>query len=97
MEKIENIGKVKLNLKYYGGKDLYSDGEIEDVLLNITENYEESQFNDVIAQKKDWAVMYHLSHIRQNIVGTVDIDKSSTVLEIGSGCGAITGALADRA
>ena len=26
---IENIGKVKLNLEYYGGKDLYSDGAIE--------------------------------------------------------------------
>ena len=97
LDKIENIGKVKLNLKYYGGKDLYTDGEIENVLLDITENYDETQFNEVIAEKKDWAVMYHLSHIRQNIVGTIDIDKDKTVLEIGSGCGAITGALADRA
>lgn len=97
MENIEKIGNVKLNLKYYSGKDLYSDGEIEDVLLDITQNNDESKYNEIIASKKDWAVMYHLSHIRQNIVGTVDIDKNTTVLEIGSGCGAITGALSDKA
>lgn len=95
VDKLEKIGKVTLNLNYYGGSDLYSDGAIEDELLDIVMNNEEEEFNNVIAQKKDWAVMYHLSHIRQNIVRTADIDKNTSVLEIGSGCGAITGALAD--
>lgn len=95
VDKLEKIGKVTLNLNYYGGSDLYSDGAIEDELLDIVMNNEEEEFNNVIAQKKDWAVMYHLSHIRQNIVRTADVDKNTSVLEIGSGCGAITGALAD--
>ncbi len=97
METIENIGKVKLNLKYYSGRDLYSDGEIEDKLLEIVKNNEEEDFNRIIAEKQEWATMYHLSHIRQNIICTVNIDKNMKVLEIGSGCGAITGALSERA
>ena len=41
--------------------------------------------------------MYHLSHIRANILGTVSISKNDKVLEIGSGCGAITGELSKKA
>lgn len=97
MDTFEYIGKVKLNLKHYSGRDLYSDGEIEDKLLDIVKNNEEEDFNSVIAQKQEWTTMYHLSHIRQNIIGTVKLEKDMKVLEIGSGCGAITGALAERA
>lgn len=97
LDKIENIGGVKLNLKYYGGKDLYSDGEIEDRLLDIVMNNDEQSYNQIISDRQEWTIMYHLSHIRQNIVGTIELDKKKSVLEIGSGCGAITGALADSA
>ena len=93
----KQIGNVELNYQCYGGSDLYSDGEVENQLLDIAMNYDEEQLNEVIAQKKDWAVLYHFSHVRENIVGTIDIDKNMDVLEIGSGCGAITGALAKRA
>ena len=34
-EKIEEIGKVRLDLKHYPGEDYYCDGEIEDELLEI--------------------------------------------------------------
>ena len=97
MDNIEKIGNVKLNLKYYGGKDLYSDGDIEDRLLDIVMNNDEDSFNQIIWDKEEWTIMYHLSHIRQNIVGTVNTNKHTRVLEVGSGCGAITGALADKA
>lgn len=97
MDNIENIGKVKLNLKYYGGKDLYSDGEIEDRLLDIVMNNDEEDYNQIISDSREWTIMYHLSHIRQNIAGSIELDKDTSVLEIGSGCGAVTGALSDRA
>ncbi len=93
----ENIGGVKLNYMYYSGEDLYSDGKIEDELLDIVQRYEEKDFNAVINEKKDWAILYHLSHIRQNIVSFLPINKNDKVLEIGAGCGAITGKLADKA
>lgn len=97
MEKYKIIGNVKLNLDFYSGEDKYSDGDIEDKMLELAMNNDESTFNAIIGEDYDWSVMYHFSHIRQNIVSIVDIDKSMSVLEIGSGCGAITGALADKA
>ena len=93
----EYIGKVKLNYTWYPGEDLYSDGEVEKHLLEIVEQYPESEYNEVIAREKSWPVLYHLSHIRENIVDAVRISPDEDVLEIGSGCGAVTGSLARRA
>lgn len=93
----EQIGKVELDGSCYSGKDLYCDGAVEDELLEIVTAYPEEEFNRVIAEKKDWAVLYHLSHIRGNIVEWLPISKEESVLEIGSGCGAITGTLSDKA
>lgn len=93
----ERIGKVCLDDTWYPGEDLYSDGEIEDRLLEIVKNSREEELNQVIQREKDWAVLYHLSHIRENIVDWLPIEKKDTVLEIGAGCGAVTGALARKA
>ena len=93
----EMVGRVVLDLTDYPGEDLYSDGQIEDILLDIAQNHEPSEFNEVIAQKKDWAVLYHFSHIRTNIISWYPFKGTEKVLEIGSGCGAITGALAEAA
>jgi len=93
---IEYIGKVALHYDCYSGKDLYEDGS-EDELLNIVSNHGENEYNSIIDQRKDWAILYHLSDIRENIVDWMPIGKSDEVLEIGAGCGAITGALARKA
>lgn len=45
------IGGVKLNYDNYPGKDYYSDGSIEDVLLDIVKNHEEQEFNSIIDEK----------------------------------------------
>lgn len=91
------IGKVILDDACYPGEDFYCDGAIEDELLEIVTAYPESQFDQVIAERKDWAVLYHLSHIRWNIVDWLPITKKDKVLEVGAGCGAITGVLSDKA
>lgn len=96
-EKIEEIGKVRLDLKHYPGEDYYCDGEIEDELLEITKNYAEVEYPRIIEERKSWPVLYHLSALRENIVEWLPIDKGMKVLEVGSGCGAITGALARKA
>ena len=57
----------------------------------------EEELNRVIAEKNSWPVLYHFSHIRQNILEWLPIRKTDKVLEIGSGCGPITGALAKKA
>ncbi len=93
----EYIDNIVLDYTYYPGEDLYTDGSIEDELLTIAMNHKEEELNRVIAEKKSWPVMYHFSHIRQNILEWLPITKEHKVLEIGSGCGAITGALARKA
>ena len=93
---IEYIGKVKVNYSYYGGRDMYVDGS-EEELLDIVKNNPRSEYNRIIEEKNSWPILYHLSDIRGNIVDWLPISKSDKVLEIGSGCGAITGTLARKA
>lgn len=93
----EKIGKVLLDLTLYSGKDLYSEGENEDLLLEAVKSYPTEQYNRLIKEKKTWSFMYHLSHIRENIVEWIPQLEGANVLEIGAGCGAITGALSKHA
>ena len=93
----EKIGKVTLDYEFYPGRDLYSDGPVEEELLEIAKNYKEEELNQVIAKKNSWPILYHFSHIRQNILEWLPITKQDKVLEIGSGCGPITGVLARKA
>ena len=64
----EKIGQVTLDDTYYPGQDLYSDGEIEDEMLEIAKTYSQDQWNEVIAQRKSWPILYHFSHVRENIL-----------------------------
>ncbi|MCH5270430.1 MAG: class I SAM-dependent methyltransferase [Lachnospiraceae bacterium] len=93
----EQIGKVQLDYTFYPGEDLYCDGQIEEELLNITKNYAEIEYPRIIEEKASWPVLYHLSLLRENIVDWIPMRGDEKVLEIGSGCGAITGALARKA
>lgn len=83
----ETIGKVILDLDKYSGEDLYSDGSVEDRLLEFVRNSGDQSIYD------NWAYLYHMSPVRENIVKWLPISKEDKVLEVGSGCGAITGAL----
>ena len=94
---IERVGGVTLNLNYYDGEDRYSEGVHEDILLDYVRKYDESSYEGLILGSRLWSVMYHLSKRRENIVSFLPIDKSMSVLEIGAGCGAVTGALSDMA
>lgn len=94
---LEKIGRVTLDDTWYPGEDLYSDGPVEDELLEIAKTVPEEALNQEIAARKSWPVLYHFSHIRQNILEWIPVKKTDSVLEIGAGCGAITGALAKKA
>lgn len=97
MAKVEQIGKVNLDLTYYSGEDIYCDGAVEDELLQIARDYAEVEYPRIIEERKSWEVLYHLSDKRENIVEWLPMDKSMKVLEIGAGCGAITGVLSRKA
>lgn len=89
------MGKDVLNLTYYKGEDLYSDGDVENKILEIFKNHEDIQKR--LMQDDDWAILYHLSPIRQNILEWYDFEKDASILEIGSGCGAISGLFCEKA
>ncbi|MCR5474888.1 MAG: class I SAM-dependent methyltransferase [Lachnospiraceae bacterium] len=91
---LQHIGNVILDYTYYCGEDLYSEGAIEDRLLDYVKNNPALDYERYITASRSWSVMYHLSHIRENAAGWLPINRSDSVLEIGSGCGAITGVLA---
>ena len=93
----EYIGKVKLNLDYYSGSDLYSDGTIEDEILEIVKNNSRDNYDKIIMEKGSWPVFYHLTDIRENIINWYPIESDAEVLEIGAGCGALSGILTDKA
>ena len=96
-KKTEQIGKVNLDLTYYSGEDIYCDGAVEDELLQIARDYSEVEYPRIIEERKSWEILYHLSGQRENIVEWLPLDKGMKVLEVGAGCGAITGALSRKA
>lgn len=84
-----------LNLDNYSGKDLYTDGDVEDVIADIVKN---GQDYTAFAGMDDYfALMYHLSPERENILNWYPFHKSDSILEVGAGCGAITGVLCEKA
>ena len=94
---LEKIGNITLDLTHYQGKDIYSDGDIEDEILGIVKELSPVEYPRVIEERASWPILYHLSALRENIVDWLPIQKTDKVLEVGSGCGAITGALARKA
>ncbi len=83
----------KLNLDFYNGTDLYSDGDIENKMLYIAKNNIDIAF----CSDMEYPVFYHFSPIRHNILSWYPFRENCTIIEIGSGCGAMTGLLCSRA
>ena len=95
--KKEMIGQVTLDYTRYPGEDFYCDGAVEEELLEIAMREKPERYPALIREKKSWEVLYHLSDLRENIVAWLPIDRQMKVLEVGSGCGAITGCLSRMA
>lgn len=93
---IEKIGKVTLDLEFYPGEDYYCDGAVEDELLDIVMHHGKEEYGGIIEEKNTWEVLYHLSPLRANIVDWLPMASDVKGLEIGSGCGAVTGTLAEK-
>ena len=95
-EASEKIGKVLLDLSAWPGEDLYTDGAVEEMLLSVAKENAPSDAEAAALAKRDFAALYHFSHIRENILTWYPFTGEENVLEVGSGCGALTGALAER-
>lgn len=85
---------AELNFNYYSGEDLYSDGDIEDEILRVVKKG--LTLEELPADKISYPVLYHLSDIRKNILNWYPFSSNAKILEIGAGCGAITGLLCEK-
>jgi 2-polyprenyl-3-methyl-5-hydroxy-6-metoxy-1,4-benzoquinol methylase len=94
LKQMDKSEDKRLNYSFYNGVDLYSDGEIEDEMLEIAKN--NNDFESVIAGDNRWPILYHFSNKRHNLLEWYPFDKEAEVLEIGAGCGAITGVLCNK-
>lgn len=84
-----------IHFENYAGTDLYSDGEIENIIAGLVK--ERCPLQRIYERNMGYPVLYHLSHIRENILNWYPFTKADRVLEVGAGCGAITGALCKKA
>ncbi len=94
---MKKIGNIILDDTHYPGEDLYSDGAVEDRLLELARECAPEDYNAAIARERDWAVMYHFARERENILSWYPFREGAKILEVGSGCGAVTGALSGNA
>lgn len=83
---------AKQNLDYYSGENFYSDGDVEKEILDIVTSQTDFENMDEVK----FPVLYHLSRVRENILNWYPFRENAVGLEIGSGCGAITGLLCRR-
>lgn len=89
-----SVGGVVVDMSKYTGKDTYSDGDIEGEILAAVRR---GAGKKLLHSDNRWPVLYHLSEVRTNLLSWLDIGGDKTVLEIGGGCGALTGTLAAQA
>ncbi|WP_025681705.1 class I SAM-dependent methyltransferase [Paenibacillus massiliensis] len=88
------IGRVTLNFEFYDGQDQYSDGDIEDELLEMVKS--EADIPMILKKDTRWPVLYHLSPYRHNLLDWYPFIKGGSILEIGAGCGGVTGILCEK-
>lgn len=67
------------HLDYYCGKDLYSDGKVEDVIFEIVTNG--LDYYNYQGRDDYFAIMYHLSPERENIWNWYPFQKSDSILK----------------
>lgn len=82
-----------LDLNYYSGDNAYSDGSIEQVLLEKVENKMSTQ--EILGDNTNWPTFYHFSPIRQDLLNWYPFIKGN-FLEIGAGLGALTSLFCEK-
>ena len=85
-----------INYDYYSGNDRYSDEKVEDELLTLFSGSELRESESMIKKNDSILKFYHLSPVRKGLLHWYQFKPHSAVLEIGGGCGALTGELCEK-
>ena len=83
-----------INKKFYNNETEYSDGSIEDEILNMVKNTDDLE--SILVNDLRWPVFYHLSYLRENLFNWYPFKEDANLLEIGAGCGALTGLFCNK-
>ncbi len=96
--KTEQIGKVLLKHIRTDRQEapIYSDGAVEDELYHKFKSNPNYGLKSENIKFPSWAHEYHLSPVRQNLLKWYPFKPDGSVLEVGAGCGALTGLLCSR-
>jgi len=92
---MDGFSMAKLITEYHKGEDVYSDGAVEDEMLQWFKSG--ADLASILRADKRWPVLYHLARERRNLLEWFPFRKESHLLEIGAGCGALTGLFAEKA
>ncbi len=95
---VKQIGNVVIKYIRKDCRDapVYCDGKQE---RKLYENFEEDRNygNSKIDMKfSSWVEEYHLSPVRENLLKWFPFNPEGSILEVGAGCGALTGVLSDK-
>lgn len=93
----DQYGHIQVNTAYYHDKELFSDRDAEEEILAYLEAKPAEDLSAAIAEHASYHWLYHLSLLRGNLVRNLPMTDGERVLEVGCGCGTITGILAERA
>lgn len=107
LRKIEKIGyercdlrhyeiRPEFNTDWYNGSDSYSEGDVEDLNIQIILGNDKDDYEKGILDNFCWSTYYHLTHIRKNLLNWYPFREDASVLEIGCGLGAITNMLCEK-
>ena len=93
-DKVEQVGRVLLKRikSSKADKPVYSDGPVEKELYDGFKS--DPDYDTAISKRENyssWAQEYHLSPVRQNLLKWFPFDAEGSILEVGAGCGALTG------
>ena len=90
------IGSVKIIQDEEAEKRTFSDSAEVTEILRIRKEEPPEEYSALINEKKSWPYLLYLSHVRTNVIRSLAFSQTERVLEIGSGCGVLTGFLAER-
>lgn len=81
-------------LDHATGPEVYSDGDVEEDILSFVTSGRD--MDEIVSNDDRWPILYHLDERRRNLLDWFPFDKDDSLLEIGAGCGALTGLFCER-